>query len=71
MSPEYQELRACIFGDISETSRRFRQLLVNSIIATDIFDKNRRSRARVAGKGLHDESSSDGSCTFITARRRL
>jgi len=38
MSEEFDDLRGAIFGDISAL-RRFRQLLVNSVIATDIFDK--------------------------------
>lgn len=38
MSEGYKELRSCIFGDISEL-RRFRQLMVSSVVATDIFDK--------------------------------
>jgi 3'5'-cyclic nucleotide phosphodiesterase len=39
LSPEYSDLRSAIFGTETEL-RRFRQLLVNSIIATDIFDKD-------------------------------
>jgi 3'5'-cyclic nucleotide phosphodiesterase len=38
MSSDYDELRAAIFATESEL-QRFRSLLVNSIIATDIFDK--------------------------------
>jgi 3'5'-cyclic nucleotide phosphodiesterase len=38
MLNEYNELRAAIFSTETEL-RRFRNLLVNSIIATDIFDK--------------------------------
>jgi hypothetical protein len=38
MSEGFEDIRSCIFSDISEL-RRFRQLLVNSVIATDIFDK--------------------------------
>ena len=38
MSEEFDAFRACIFCDKSELLR-FRQLLVNSVIATDIFDK--------------------------------
>ena len=38
MVPKFKELRAAIFGTEVEL-RRFRQLLVNSVIATDIFDK--------------------------------
>lgn len=39
MLPEFAQLRASIYGSVSEL-RRFRQLLVNSVIATDIFDKD-------------------------------
>jgi class 3 adenylate cyclase len=71
MSPEYEELRACIFGDISEL-RRFRQLLVNSIIATDIFDKElgvlRKSRWQ---KAFHDASTNDGSRTDINRKATI
>jgi hypothetical protein len=38
MSEEYDELRQCISADITEV-RCFRQLLVNSVIATVILDK--------------------------------
>jgi len=38
MEPEFEALRCTIFCDIGEL-KRFRQLLVNSVIATDIFDK--------------------------------
>lgn len=38
MSPEYQELRNCIYTN-EEELRRFRQLLVNIVMATDICDK--------------------------------
>lgn len=34
----FEDLRMAIYGDISEL-QRFRQLLVNSVIATDVFDK--------------------------------
>jgi hypothetical protein len=38
MEDEFEALRSTIFSDISEL-KRFRQLMVNSVIATDIFDK--------------------------------
>jgi hypothetical protein len=38
MDPTFADLRRCIYGDESEM-KRFRQLLVNSVMATDIFDK--------------------------------
>jgi hypothetical protein len=39
IAPQYDQLRAAIFSTETEL-RRFRNLLVNSIIATDIFDKD-------------------------------
>jgi hypothetical protein len=39
MEPQYTKLRATIFTDDSER-RRFRQLVVNSVLATDIVDKD-------------------------------
>jgi hypothetical protein len=38
MADGFEELRNCIFATPTEM-RRFRQLLINSVIATDIFDK--------------------------------
>ena len=39
MDPSLEELRGCIYSNESEFER-FRQLVVNSVIATDIFDKD-------------------------------
>lgn len=38
MKPEFDQLRACIYTNTDEL-RRFRQLVVNTVMATDIFDK--------------------------------
>jgi hypothetical protein len=38
MSEQFDELRKCIFANKAEL-RRFRQVLVNVVLATDIFDK--------------------------------
>jgi DNA-binding transcriptional MerR regulator len=38
MEPRFMELRKCIYADINELNR-FRQLLVNTVLATEIFDK--------------------------------
>jgi hypothetical protein len=38
MEPEFDELRACIYSSTSELER-FRQTVVNAVMATDIFDK--------------------------------
>jgi class 3 adenylate cyclase len=39
MTPNFSDLRACIYSDAIEL-RRFRQLLVNSVVATDILDRD-------------------------------
>lgn len=58
--PEYEQLRSCIFVNKDEL-RRFRQLLVNSVIATDIFDKEqgalRKKRWNKAFEGHSTESA--------------
>ena len=38
MGPEFSALRDCIYSNRDEF-KRFRQLIVNSVLATDIFDK--------------------------------
>jgi hypothetical protein len=38
MDPKFESLRGCIYSNESEF-RRFRQLVVNVVLATDIFDK--------------------------------
>mmetsp|Transcript_32070 Transcript_32070/g.47359 ORF Transcript_32070/g.47359 Transcript_32070/m.47359 type:complete len:1480 (+) Transcript_32070:183-4622(+) len=45
MQPEFSNLRACIFGT-NEDESRFRQLLINVVIATDIADRERRMGER-------------------------
>jgi 3'5'-cyclic nucleotide phosphodiesterase len=58
MRPEYGKLRACLFNDPAEM-KRFRQLLVNSVMATDIFDPElKRMREARWNKAF---PSSDGS----------
>jgi 3'5'-cyclic nucleotide phosphodiesterase/Adenylate and Guanylate cyclase catalytic domain len=51
LAEHFDQLRACIFSDISEL-RRFRQLLVNCVLATDMFDDelndSRRKRLEIA-----------------------
>jgi hypothetical protein len=42
MSKNYRDLQRCIFGT-QEELQRFRQLVVNVILATDIFDKDMKS----------------------------
>ncbi|KAL3938938.1 MAG: hypothetical protein SGBAC_006243 [Bacillariaceae sp.] len=46
MEPRFFELRKCIYHDVSELGR-FRQLLVNTLLATDIFDKELQELRKV------------------------
>ena len=43
MSREYDDLRACIYSTEDEL-RRFRQVMVNAVLATDLMDSNIQSR---------------------------
>jgi len=45
LKPEFANLRRCIFGSDGDESR-FRQLLINVVIATDITDRERRAGER-------------------------
>ena len=42
MSPAYDDLRACIYSS-EEELKRFRQLVINTVMATDIVDKELQS----------------------------
>ena len=59
MQGDYANLREVIYTNLSEL-RRFRQLLVNSVIATDIFDKElatlRKNRWQKAFSGGEEET---------------
>jgi hypothetical protein len=50
MSKEF-ELRATLFATRADLLR-FRQVIVNIVLATDIFDKELNDRARLVGTGL-------------------
>ena len=39
LSDSFHELRQCLFGNSREEQSRFRQVVVNVVMATDIFDK--------------------------------
>jgi hypothetical protein len=59
MDPEFRELRGCIYQNVKEL-RRFRQLIVNTVMATDIVDKElqalRKARWNVA---FSEDTSAD------------
>lgn len=46
MESRFTALRSCIYGDPDEL-KRFRQLLVNTVLATDIFDKELQTIRKV------------------------
>ena len=62
MEDRFTELRSCIYGDASELGR-FRQLIAQTVLATDIFDKElttrRKERWEVAFKNDTGDHSSD------------
>ena len=56
--PQYNDLQCCIYADDYERSR-FRQLLINSVMATDIVDRELHSlRKNRWAKAFHDVNSS-------------
>lgn len=56
--PQYKDLQCCIYADDYERSR-FRQLLINSVMATDIVDRELHSlRKNRWAKAFHDANSS-------------
>jgi hypothetical protein len=62
MDPSFSELRSCIYQSSDELAR-FRKLLVNSVMATDIFDKElgvlRKNRWEKAFNAEIEESTGD------------
>jgi hypothetical protein len=62
MDPSFAELRTCIYQSNDEL-QRFRKLLVNSVLATDIFDKElgvlRKNRWEKAFNAQIEESKND------------
>jgi len=71
MQSEYDEFRSCIFGSISSL-KRFRQLLVNSVIATDIFDKElKEARNARWEKAFDDSRVKDDSLTEVNRKATI
>jgi hypothetical protein len=70
MDPEYDELRAT---STLTSNEHFRQLVVNSVMATDIMDKEANSFAAKWDKAFKDADEDDSVDTDLmlsTARRR-
>ena len=71
LSPKYDKLREAIFGSISELCR-FRQLLVNSVIATDIFDKEQGTlRKNRWNKAFDKTTPNDGSGAVVNRKATI
>lgn len=67
MVPKYSQLHACLFADESDI-RRFRQLVVNAVMATDIFDNDlkamREARWQKAFREGDDADETDCKATI-------
>jgi 3'5'-cyclic nucleotide phosphodiesterase len=61
MSPTYADLRGCIYSN-EEELRRFRQLVVNTVMATDIVDKE----LQALRKARWETAFSDNTTTTTT-----
>ena len=68
---EYSDLRACLFANDSDV-RRFRQLVVNSVMATDIFDKDLKAMREARWeKAFHcDDNASSASENSVSFNRK-
>lgn len=79
MTPQYQELRSCIYADEGEL-KRFRQVLVNVVMATDICDKElgtlRKARWAMAfsdsdtNKDKKVTDDTGGNCPELASNRK-
>ncbi|CAJ1930905.1 unnamed protein product [Cylindrotheca closterium] len=60
MAKEYNELRACIYNT-EEDRKRFRQLVVNTVLATDIVDKELQALRKARWETAFSQSATDES----------
>ena len=71
MSKQFQELRACMFTNDDQV-HQFRQLVVNAVMATDIFDRDLKSfRERRWAKAFPKEDVSELSMSTIATPTRV
>jgi len=70
MQTEYDAFRGLIFDDIAEL-RRFRQLLVNSVIATDIFDKELGGARKARWEKAFSETAQEDARTAINRKATI
>ena len=68
MQPDYKDLRACIY-QCENDLRRFRQLVVNTVMATDIADKELQTLRKKRWETAFSELPSGASETTDTDRK--
>jgi class 3 adenylate cyclase len=68
MNESYTELRRCIYNTESEFSR-FRQLIVNAVMATDIMDKDLKAVRNKSWENAFDETHKE-TCEADTINRK-
>ena len=69
MEPSYAKLRSCIYHNEAELLR-FRQLLVNIVMATDIADKELGALRKARWQVAFSDDSSDGSSPLLDKNRK-
>lgn len=69
MDDSLAELRAAIYSDESEM-RRFRQLVVNSVMATDIMDKDLSMARKARWNKAFSESAAEDEDVGTTTNRK-
>lgn len=71
MQDEYKELRACIYSNEDE-KHRFRQIIVNSVMATDIFDKELSTlRKNRWNKAFHETAMEESKTKAINRKATI
>jgi hypothetical protein len=70
MSPDFKALRGCIYSNEQEL-RRFRQLVVNTVMATDIVDKELQTlRKERWARAFSEESKVEGDGSLTTSKEQ-
>ena len=69
MQPMYADLRSTIYGDEAEF-KRFRQLVVNSVMATDIMDKDLKNLRNSRWEKAFSEECAANEDSHTTTNRK-
>lgn len=68
MNPKYANLRAAIYHN-EEELKRFRQLVINSVLATDIMDKDLSAKRKARWERAFSEDAEDEASDIAVNRR--